>query len=80
MSPKDAFMNTYRLPGGARAFWLMVGGCALALIFPCVLRGDTLRLLSSMISATLALINGQQFTSTFSQFMLENQKINRKGK
>lgn len=69
----EAFKKTYRLPGGARAFWLMVLGCVAALVLPMVLDLDGMGgMLIMMVPALLALFFGQQFTATLGQFMMQD--------
>ncbi len=75
MKPWDAFVKTYHLPGGARAFWLMVAGCVGAIVLPIIFRDNsTLSMIILFVPALIAIVFGQQFTATFSQMMVENSK------
>ena len=63
-------MTTYRMQGGARAFWLRVIGCVAALILPFLIKNTTIAMLSTVIPAFLAIINGGMFSSTMAQILV----------
>ncbi len=78
---KRVFKNTYQLPGGARAFWLMVLGCIAAIVLPLLIKNQSISMIVICVPAFLAIVNGGMFSTTMAQFMMaevEEEQAKRK--
>jgi len=81
MKLKEAFLTTYRLKGGAFAFWAMILGCVLSFVLPAITKqfSNSIRMLIVMAPATLALIYGQMFTASLGQILTRMSEAEDKG-